>query len=271
MAAKHSASAQTPAQFAALGLDLGGSSIKYGLVDTSGELVQSTFGQATTPDGAHPDAVAEVMAQILGDLAELTGEDLAGLPAGITVPGIVIDGVVHSAANIDEAWIGLDATALLSKTLDRQVAILNDADAAGMAEVYAGAGASNGEPILGSTMLLTLGTGIGSAFFRDGVLFPNIEFGHLEIDGFNAESKAAARVMREENLSWEQYITRLQRYLSQVEFLCSPDLIIIGGAISEDHEKFLPKLNLRAKLVPAKYHNAAGVLGAAHRAMHLST
>lgn len=255
-------------QFAAIGLDLGGSSIKYGLVGTDGTLVEETFSKATTPEGAHPDDVAQVMAQIISQLQQLTGDELAGLPVGITVPGIVIDGVVHSAANIDKAWVGLDATAKFSALLGRDVFVLNDADAAGVAEVYAGAGAVNGQPIKGSTMLLTLGTGIGSAFFRDGVLFPNIEFGHLEIDGFNAESKAAARVMREENLTWEQYIARLQRYLSHVEFLCSPDLIIIGGAISEDHEKFLPQLDLRAKIVPAKFNNAAGVLGAAQRALH---
>lgn len=255
-------------QFAAIGLDLGGSSIKYGLVGTDGNLAEETFSKATTPEGAHPDDVVQVMAKIIADLQQLTGDDLAGIPAGVTVPGIVIDGVVHSAANIDKAWIGLDVTTTFGKVLGRDVFVLNDADAAGVAEVFAGAGAENGQPLKGSTMLLTLGTGIGSAFFRDGVLFPNVEFGHLEIDGFNAESKAAARVMREENLSWEQYITRLQRYLSHVEFLCSPDLIIIGGAISEDHEQFLPQLDLRAKIVPAKFNNAAGVLGAAHRALH---
>lgn len=265
--ATSAAPASTP-QFAAIGLDMGGSSIKYALVTTDGELVESTLNKAITPEGAHPDAVAEVMAQIIRDLQEVTGEDLAGLPVGVAVPGIVIGGVVHSAANIDKAWIGLDATAMLSKVLDREVHLLNDADAAGVAEVYAGAGSKDGAPIKGSTLLLTLGTGIGSAFFRDGVLFPNLEFGHLEIDGFDAESKAAARVMREENLSWDEYIARLQRYLSHVEFLCSPDLIVIGGAISEDHEQFLPKLDLRAKLVPAAFNNAAGVLGAAQRAMH---
>lgn len=263
-----SAASASKSQFAAIGLDMGGSSIKYALVGTDGQLVESTLNKATTPEGAHPDAVAEVMAQIIRDLQEATGEDLAGIPAGVTVPGIVIDGVVHSAANIDKAWIGLDATAMLSKVLDREVHVLNDADAAGVAEVYAGAGSKDGVPLKGSTLLLTLGTGIGSAFFRDGVLFPNVEFGHLEIDGFNAESKAAARVMREEDLSWDEYIARLQRYLSHVEFLCSPDLIVIGGAISEDHEHFLPKLDLRAKLVPAEFNNAAGVLGAAQRAMH---
>lgn len=261
------ASAST-SQFAAIGLDLGGSSIKYGLVGTDGKLVESTFSKAATPEGAHPEAVAQVMTGIIADLQELTGDELAGIPAGVTVPGIVIDGVVHSAANIDKAWIGLDVTASFSALLGRDVFVLNDADAAGVAEVYAGAGAENGKPVKGSTLLLTLGTGIGSAFFRDGVLFPNVEFGHLEIDGFNAESKAAARVMHEENLSWEQYIARLQRYLSHVEFLCSPDLIIIGGAISEDHEKFLPQLELRANIVPARFNNAAGVLGAAHRALN---
>lgn len=255
-------------QYAAIGLDMGGSSIKYALVGTDGRLVESTVNKATTPEGAHPDAVAEVMAQIIIDLQKVTGEDLAGIPVGVTVPGIVIDGVVHSAANIDKAWIGLDATTMLGKVLGREVHVLNDADAAGVAEVFAGAGSKDGIPLKGSTLLLTLGTGIGSAFFRDGVLFPNVEFGHLQIDGFDAESKAAARVMREEDLSWEQYIQRLQRYLSHVEFLCSPDLIVIGGAISEDHEHFLPKLELRAKVVPAQFNNAAGVLGAAQRAMH---
>lgn len=255
-------------QYAAIGLDMGGSSIKYALVGTDGRLVESTVNKATTPEGAHPDAVAEVMAQIIIDLQKVTGEDLAGIPVGVTVPGIVIDGVVHSAANIDKAWIGLHATTMLGKVLGREVHVLNDADAAGVAEVFAGAGSKDGIPLKGSTLLLTLGTGIGSAFFRDGVLFPNVEFGHLEIDGFDAESKAAARVMREEDLSWEQYIQRLQRYLSHVEFLCSPDLIVIGGAISEDHEHFLPKLELRAKVVPAQFNNAAGVLGAAQRAMH---
>ncbi len=254
--------------FAAIGLDLGGSSIKYGVVDQAGKLVESTFSHATTPAGAHPQAVAEVMAQIISELQQLTGSDLFGVPVGVTVPGIVIDGVVHSAANIDDAWIGLDAVALLRGQLNREVSVLNDADAAGMAEVFAGAGSFAGAPIPGSTLVLTLGTGIGSAFFRDGNLFPNVEFGHLEIDGVDAESRAAARVIREENLSWDQYIERLQRYLSHVEFLCSPDLIVIGGAVSLDHEKFMPQLRLRARIVPAQYNNAAGVLGAAHRAMN---
>lgn len=265
--ASSDASAATP-RFAAIGLDLGGSSIKYGLIGTDGQLVESTFDKAATPEGAHPQMVAEAMARIVAGLQQATGDELAGLPVGVTVPGIVIGGVVHSAANIDKSWIGLDAAALLAEVLGREVFVLNDADAAGVAEVFAGAGSAGGSPIKGSTLLLTLGTGIGAAFFRDGVLFPNVEFGHLEIDGFDAESKAAARVMREENLTWEQYIQRLQRYLSHVEFLCSPDLIIIGGAISEDHEQFLPQLQLRAKIVPARFNNAAGVLGAAHRALN---
>lgn len=258
----------TNSRYAAIGLDLGGSSIKYGLVGTDGALIPDSFGQAPTPDGAHPRDVAQAMAQIIGTLQELTGDTLQGVPAGVTVPGIVIDGVVRSAANIDEAWIGLEVASLLSQTLSREVSVLNDADAAGMAEVYAGAGSRDGAPIPGSTLVLTLGTGIGSAFFRDGLLFPNIEFGHLELDGYDAETRAAARVIRAENLSWEEYIARLQRYLSHVELLCSPDLIVVGGAISADHELFMDQLELRANIVPARFHNAAGVLGAAHRAMH---
>ena len=220
--------------YAAIGLDMGGSSIKYGMVDSEGKLVESTFSHAPTPAGAHPDAVAQAMADIVTGLQEQAGSDLAGVPVGVTVPGIVIGGVVHSAANIDSAWIGLDAVALIGGVLGREVSVLNDADAAGMAEVFAGAGSLDGRPRAGSTLVLTLGTGIGSAFFRDGLLFPNVEFGHLEIDGADAESRAAARVIREENLSWEQYVQRLQRYLAHVEFLCSPDLIVIGGAVSAD-------------------------------------
>ena len=253
--------------YAAIGLDMGGSSIKYGMVDSEGKLVESTFSHAPTPAGAHPDAVAQAMADIVTGLQDQAGSDLAGVPVGVTVPGIVIGGGGHSAANIDSAWIGLDAVALIGGGLDREVSVLNDADAAGMAEVFAGAGSLDGRPRAGSTLVLTLGTGIGSAFFRDGLLFPNVEFGHLEIDGADAESRAAARVIREENLSWEQYVQRLQRYLAHVEFLCSPDLIVIGGAVSAAHEKFMPQLKLRARIVPAQYNNAAGVLGAAHRAM----
>ncbi len=254
--------------FAAIGLDMGGSSIKYGIVAPEGTLIEETFSQAPTPAGARPAEVAAAMKQIIEDLKKQTGSDLAGVPVGVTVPGIVIDGVVHSAANIDKSWFGLDAKALLTETLGCEVSVLNDADAAGMAEVFAGAGSKDGSPIKGSTLVLTLGTGIGSGMFRDGLLFPNVEFGHLLLDGEEAEKRAAARVIREENLDWDQYVQRLQRYLSHVEFLCSPDLIVIGGAVSLDHEKFLPKLKLRAKIVPAQYNNAAGVLGAAHRAMN---
>ncbi|WP_313811227.1 polyphosphate--glucose phosphotransferase [Glutamicibacter sp.] len=254
--------------FAAIGLDMGGSSIKYGVVSTDGTLIEKTFSQAPTPAGARPQEVALAMKQIIEDLKQVTGSDLAGVPVGVTVPGIVIDGVVHSAANIDASWLGLDAKSLLAETLGCEVSVLNDADAAGMAEVFAGAGSRDGAPIMGSTLVLTLGTGIGSGMFRDGILFPNVEFGHLQLDGAEAEKKAAARVIREENLSWEQYGQRLQRYLSHVEFLCSPDLIVIGGAISQEYEQFLPQLKLRAKVVPAHYNNAAGVLGAAHRAMN---
>ena len=261
-------SAASAKPFVAIGLDMGGSSIKYALVAADGTLLEESFNQAPTPAGARPTDVAATMRQILDDLRSATGSDLEGIPVGVTVPGIVIDGVVHSAANISPEWVGLDAKTMLSEALGRSVSVLNDADAAGMAEVYAGAGSHEGAPIPGSTLVLTLGTGIGSGFFRDGVLFPNVEFGHLLLDGEEAEKKAAARVIREENLSWEQYTARLQRYLSHVEFLCSPDLIVIGGAVSSEHEKFLPQLKLRARIVPAEYNNAAGVLGAAHRAMN---
>ncbi|MDR4534097.1 ROK family protein [Glutamicibacter sp. PS] len=252
----------------AIGMDLGGSAIKFGVIDASGALIESSFGQVPTPEGAQPQAVAKAMAGILATLTEQFGSALDGAAVGVTVPGIVTNGVVHSAANIDPQWRGLNAEALLTEILGRPVHVLNDADAAGIAEVYAGAGrGTDGLPAPGSTLVLTLGTGIGSAMFRDGVLFPNVEFGHLIMDGQSAELAAAARVIREENLTWEQYTERLQRYLSHVEFLCSPDLIIIGGAISVEHEKFLPGLELRAKIIPAENNNAAGVLGAAHRAL----
>jgi polyphosphate glucokinase len=185
-------------------------------------------------------------------------------PVGVTVPGIVRHGVVHSAANIDKSWIGTDADRLFSDRLGRTVRVLNDADAAGLAEVRFGA--ARGEN--GLVLVTTLGTGIGSALLIDGVLVPNSELGHLEIDGHNAESRASARAREREELSWEAWAQRLQRYYRTVERLFSPDLIVVGGGVSKESDRFLPLLDLDTPIVPAVLRNKAGVIGAALHASH---
>jgi polyphosphate glucokinase len=180
-------------------------------------------------------------------------------PIGITFPAVVQHGITLSAANVDESWIGTDAETLFSETLGRPVLVVNDADAAGFAEVQFGAG----KGIHGVVLVTTLGTGIGSALFVDGKLVPNTEFGHLEIDGHDAEKKASDAARERNDLSWSQWAKRLQRYYSHVEALLSPDLIIVGGGVSKKHEKFLPHLDLRAPIVPAQLRNDAGIIGAA--------
>ncbi|MDR0959676.1 MAG: ROK family protein [Propionibacteriaceae bacterium] len=247
----------------AFGVDIGGSGVKGAPVDVStGELVGERV-RIPTPQPATPRAVAKVVGQIIEQVAERTGDDaienLAEMPVGITVPAIVSHGVTRSAANIDKKWIDAPAEEIFADVLGRPVTILNDADAAGYAEVYYGA--AQGES--GLVIVTTLGTGIGSALVYHGQLIPNIELGHLEIDGFDAEKRAAASVRTKEDLSWKAYTKRLQRFYSKVEFLFSPDLFVVGGGISRHSDKFLPQLDLRARIVPAQLFNQAGIVGAA--------
>ncbi|MFD3719714.1 polyphosphate--glucose phosphotransferase [Streptomyces sp. NPDC058674] len=237
-----------------MGVDIGGSGIKGAPVDLDrGDLAQERH-KVLTPQPATPDEVAGCVAEVVRAFS-WTG------PVGVTFPGVVTGGVTRSAANVDRSWIGLDAAALLSRELGGlPVTVLNDADAAGVAEMTYGAGRGRG----GTVILLTLGTGIGSALFTDGRLVPNSELGHLELKGHDAEKRASVKAKEDGDLSWEHWAHRLQKYLEHVEMLFSPDLFILGGGVSRKPEKFLPLIEgIRAEIVPAKLQNNAGIVGAA--------
>ncbi|WP_019816651.1 polyphosphate--glucose phosphotransferase [Saccharomonospora saliphila] len=237
------------------GIDIGGSGIKGALVDlTDGTLVGDRV-RIDTPRPATPDAVADVVAEVVGRF-EWDG------PVGITLPAVVKKGVARTAANIDHSWIGRDADTLFAERLGvsvENVAMLNDADAAGMAEMRFG------DPVArtGVTALLTFGTGIGSALFLDGKLVPNTEFGHIEIDGHDAEKKAAASAKDNEGLSYPEWAKRVDRYLTVLDSLIRPDLYIAGGGVSKKAEKWVPLLSVETPIIPASLLNNAGIVGAA--------
>jgi polyphosphate glucokinase len=236
-----------------LGIDIGGSGVKAAPVDTATGQLMAERLKLATPHPATPDAVGAVVTQLVKEF-NWTG------PAGITFPGVVVNGVIHTAANVDPSWIGVDGAAKFAKEAGLPVTLLNDADAAGVAEMSFGAG--KGER--GTVLLLTLGTGIGSALFIDGVLVPNTEFGHIQIRGKDAEKRASELVREEQGLSWEKWAGRVDEYLAEMDALLSPSLMIIGGGVSRKADKFLPLLaDLRARLVPAALHNDAGIVGAA--------
>jgi polyphosphate glucokinase len=236
-----------------LGIDIGGTGVKAAPVDiATGELL-AVRQKVDTPNPATPDAIAEVAANLVKDF-NWTG------PVGITFPGVVIDGVIHSAANLDPSWLGVDAVKAFGAATKLKPIVLNDADAAGVAEMRFGAG--QGEQ--GTVLLLTLGTGIGSALFIAGILVPNTEFGHIEIRGKDAEKRASEHAREEADLSWSTWAGRVDEYLERMEALLAPRLIIIGGGVSRKADKFLPLLGgLRARVVPAALHNDAGIVGAA--------
>ncbi len=238
-----------------LGIDIGGTGIKGALVDlAAGDFVGERF-RIETPAESTPDNVAEVVAQIVDHFSA----DLGDGPVGITFPAVVRHGTTLSAANVDASWIDAPAEKILAEHLGRQVVLVNDADAAGIAEVKYGA-AKDAE---GLVIVTTLGTGIGSAIVFNGVLVPNSELGHLEIDGYDAEKRAAASIRTKEGLSYDEYVPRLQRYYETVEFLFTPDLLVVGGGVSKKGHKFLPKLKLRTPIVAAQLQNRAGIVGAA--------
>jgi polyphosphate glucokinase len=235
-----------------LGIDIGGSGIKGAPVDTTtGALVAPRF-RIVTPQPATPPAVAGVVAQIAHNF-EWTG------PIGCTFPAVVKGGTIHTAANVDKSWIGTNAEKLFANATSSPVTVLNDADAAGVAEMELGAGHGR----TGTVFTITLGTGIGTSLFVDGVLVPNTELGHLEVRGKDAESRAADSAREREGLSWKQWAKRLNEYFATLEALFWPDLLIIGGGVSKKHEKFFPLLETRAELVPATLLNEAGIVGAA--------
>jgi polyphosphate glucokinase len=236
-----------------LGIDIGGTGIKAAPVDTTKGTLVTERVKVETPHPAQPDAVAAVVAQHVKNF-DWTG------PVGLTFPGVVVNGVTTTAANLDPAWVGLDTRALFTKAAGVPVSLINDADAAGLAEMKFGAGSGH----QGTVLMLTFGTGIGSALFRDGILVPNTEFGHIEIRGRDAEERASERAKELHDLSWGKWAGRVDEYLRHVEALTAPDLIIIGGGISRKADKFLPLLtSLRATVVPAAMQNDAGIVGAA--------
>lgn len=235
------------------GIDVGGSGIKGGTVDlTTGELIGERI-KIATPQPATPAAVARTASEIAAE----AGWDG---PLGITLPSVVTKGIARSAANIDKSWIDTDARALFSEALgDRNVTILNDADAAGIAEDALGAG----RDVAGVVVLVTFGTGIGSAVLHNGVLLPNTEFGHMEVGGKEAEHRAASSVKEDKDLSYKDWAKEVSRVLEAIENLMCPDLFIAGGGISRKHQKWIPHLTNRTEVVPAALLNTAGIVGAA--------
>jgi len=237
-----------------LGIDIGGSGIKGAPVDMStGTFAKERF-KVLTPHPAVPDAVAEAVRAVAAEFS------WSG-PAGITFPGVVTNGVIRTAANLDPAWIGVDARALFAAAAGLPgVEVLNDADAAGQAEMRFGAGV--GEK--GTVVMLTFGTGIGSALFTGGVLVPNTEFGHIEIRGKDAEKRASDRARELHDLDWAHWAGRVDEYMTHLEALLWPDLFIVGGGVSRKADKFIPLLDgLSARVIPATMHNDAGIVGAA--------
>ena len=235
-----------------LGIDVGGSGIKGAPVDTStGELIAQRI-RIKTPEKAEPRPVAEVVAQIAKSF------DWKG-QIGIGFPAPIKGGVAMMAANFSEKWVGTNADELFTKITGCDCTMINDADAAGLAEMSFGAGSGQ----VGTVILITLGTGIGSAIFYRGRLLPNTEFGHIEIEGYEAEARASDAARQRDDLSWKKYAKQLNRYLKMMEKLFWPDLFIVGGGISKEHEKFLPLLTIDIPVVPAELLNEAGIIGAA--------
>lgn len=252
---------QTPAAPAlAYGIDVGGTGIKGGIVDLSTGRLVGERQRTATPKPATPAAVAATVTEVLQVLQRRRIAP-ADAPVGIAVPAIVHHGVARSAANIDPGFIGTDLVELFTGRLGRAVSVLNDADAAGVCEAAFGAGRG----VAGSVLLLTLGTGIGSALLFDGRLVPNFELGHLQFKGREAEHRASASARKREGLSWPEYAQRLNEFLEHVQFLFSPELIILGGGISKQPQDFMPLLELDTKVVPAEHANNAGIIGAALR------
>jgi polyphosphate glucokinase len=235
------------------GIDFGGSGIKGAPVDLEKGEFAADRVRIDTPQPSTPDAVAEVFAELLAKFPD------SDAPVGVTVPGVVRKGVVRSAANIDEHWIGEDVDKLITDKTGRDVHVVNDADAAGLAEVRYGAAKGRD----GLIIVTTLGTGIGSALVYDGVLVPNSELGHLEIDGHDAETQAASSARENEDLSWKKWAKRLTTYYRELEQLFSPELFVVGGGVSKKADEFLPLIDIDTEIIPAKLRNAAGIVGAA--------
>ncbi len=235
-----------------LGIDIGGSGIKGALVDTSTGGLMSERLKLSTPQPATPSAVAEVVAELVRQF-QWQG------PLGCGFPAVISGGVAKTAANIDPGWIGVNVENLLCRVTGCPCRVVNDADAAGVAEMRYGNGMGRHDTVL----VLTLGTGIGSALFSAGQLFPNLELGAFPLKGGFAEHYAAAAVRKRDKLSWQSWSKRLNLFFNEIERIISPDLIILGGGVSRKSEKFMPFLSAQAELIPAYLQNQAGIIGAA--------
>ena len=239
----------------AIGIDIGGTGIKGAVVETeTGELLTERI-KLDTPRGGKPDEIAVVVKEIYQQLDETE-------PVGVCVPSVVKNGITKSAANISDEWIDFKAQQKFEKDLGQKVIVINDADAAGLAEMRFGAGRGKD----GLVIMTTLGTGIGSAMFINGQLVPNSELGHVEIGGKDYEKVASYRAKERYQLSFDRWAKRLQRYYEHLEQLFTPDLFIVGGGISKSHELFLPKIQIETELVPAEFRNNSGIIGAAEQA-----
>ncbi|MGY5764612.1 polyphosphate--glucose phosphotransferase [Brachybacterium sp. DNPG3] len=243
----------------AFGIDIGGSGIKGAPVDLRKGRLDADRLRIPTPQPSTPDAVADTVRDLIGSF-----EIDEGIPVGVTFPAVIQGGVAQTAANVDDAWIGTDADALFTERTGHDVFVVNDADAAGIAEMEFGAGRGQ----KGVVLVTTLGTGVGSALFVDGELVPNTELGHIPFGDSDYEKHVADSARERDDLDWEAWAERLQEYYALLEFLFSPDLQIVGGGVSKKHEKFLPLLDLRAPIVPAQLRNEAGIIGAAALARH---
>lgn len=240
------------AEGTAFGIDIGGSGIKGAVVDTRSGTLVTQRQRFETPVESTPKAVGALVAKLVRE-AGWHG------PVGTTFPAVIKHGVAITAANVHKSWINTNADEVFTAATGLDVIVLNDADAAGLAEVRFGA--ARGVP--GVVILLTFGTGIGSGMFVDGRLVPNTELGHLQVDGHDAEARAAASAREREELSWNAWAKRVQRYLSHVEALFTPDLLVVGGGVSKKADKWVPLLRLRTPVKPAELQNEAGIVGAA--------
>jgi polyphosphate glucokinase len=235
-----------------LGIDIGGSGIKGAPVNVNTGKLTAEFYQIPTPQPSVPAAVTKVVGKMR---RHFDWQD----PIGCTFPAVIRQGVIYTAENVDKSWISINGEQLFANETGCPVLLLNDADAAGIAEMLFGAGKGH----QGTVIMHTFGTGIGSAIFVNGQLLPNTEFGHMEIRGKEAEQRAAASVRTQQDLTWSKWAKRVNEFLGRMEALFWPDLFIIGGGVSKEHEKFLPLLQTHAKIVPAHLLNQAGIIGAA--------
>ncbi|MET4780108.1 polyphosphate--glucose phosphotransferase [Glaciihabitans sp. UYNi722] len=239
----------------AVGIDIGGTGIKGAVVDVSNGKLLSDRVKIPTPVGGEPDAIVETVQQIIKKLGGVDKKE----PVGVCFPAVVVNGTTLSAANVSKSWIGLEAEKLFEKSLGCDIRFVNDADAAGYAETLYGAA----EKAKGLIIMTTLGTGIGTAIIYKGVLVPNAELGHIELEGVDYETKASYAAKEREDLSWGDWAARLQKYYSALEAYFHPDLFIVGGGVSKEYKDFLPLLKLDTPIVPATLRNNAGILGAA--------